>query len=325
MCNLGFSRCAGLGISVAAAMLTACGGSQPPIAPGGALPQTSAVRARADLGRSRMLPEAKREALLYASSGHGVDVFSYPAGRPVGKLRIGYNIGGLCSDPKGEVFVDVFRANGEILEYEHGGTEPIATIKSEFGFPLQCAFDPTTGNLAVIDTFNSGPENVAIYQNGTGNGKSYEDYGPFYSFNSCAYDGSGNLFVSGYSGALGELPKGAGAFINYKPALKTDESVLAGIQWDGTYVTIQELPPETDHALLDRITIAHKEAKVVSRTKLAGNHIRFKWLYSGAAIGLEGQKQNAIGFWPYPAGGRTTKVLSDHAMRFGDATISVAP
>ena len=307
---------------VTAALLAGCGGSQPPIGAPGAMRQTRAIGTHAQRGGSWMLLEAKRKDLLYASSLHRIDVFSYPTGRRVGKLRIGYDIGGLCSDPKGDVFVD---AGAKVFEYEHGGTDPIAIVKSKFGFPFQCAFDPTTGNLAVISTIDSGPEHITIYKNVTGKAEEYEDYGTFYSFFGCVYDGGGNLFVTGYTDALGELPKGADAFINYKPSLKTDESVLAGIQWDGKYVTVQEVPPDKHHALLDRITITHKKATVVSRTELAGNQIRFKWLYSGVAIGFEGQNHHAIGFWLYPAGGGTVKVLSSYGIKFDAATISVAP
>lgn len=296
-------------------MLAACGGSQLP-----------SIVAPTDRGTSWMLPEAKGQSLLYASNLHRVDIFSYPAGRRVGRLDIGYDIGGLCSDPKGDVFVDSGSVpSGEIVEYKHGGTDPIAKVKSKFGFPLQCAFDPTTGNLAVIGNYDSGPENIAVYKNVTGEAKDYEDYGPFYNLADCVYDGTGDLFVTGDTGAFGELPKGAGAFINYKPSLKTAESALTGIQWDGKYVTAQELPPDKHHALLDRITIAHEGAKVVSRTGLAGSHIRFTWLYSGAAIGFEKENHRAIGFWQYPAGGVAIKVLSGNGIGFDAATISVAP
>lgn len=321
MSALSLSRFA-LNTAVGASLLAGCGGSQPPMVPPGALPQTSAIGTGTDLGGSWMLPEAKREDLLYASSLRQIDVLSYPGGRRVGKLRIGYVIGGLCSDPKGDVFVDTGR---KIFEYAHGGTEPIVTLKSKFGFALQCAFDPTTGNLAVIDTFDTGPENIAIYKHATRKAQEYQDSVPFYSFSDCVYDGGGNLFVSGYTGELGELPKGAGAFINYKPLLKADNSELTGMQWDGKYVTVQESPPDKHRALLDRITIANHTAKVVSRTKLAGNRIAFRWLYSGVAIGFEEQHYRTIALWPYPAGGAPIKALSGYRIRFNATTVSVAP
>ena len=63
---LGSSRYA-LTSCVAAAMLTGCGGSQPPIGAPGAMPQTSAIATHADRGKSWMLPEAKSQDLLYVS------------------------------------------------------------------------------------------------------------------------------------------------------------------------------------------------------------------------------------------------------------------
>jgi hypothetical protein len=310
-----------LGTAASTSLLAGCS-ALPPSPPNGALPQTSAVRTPADGTDSWMLPEAKSQDLLYAAISHQIDIFSYPQGRLVGELRTGYLTGGLCSDPEGDVFVD---GNGEILEYAHAGKNPIATVKSQYGYPLQCAFDPTTGNLAVIDTYFTGPDNIAVYQNVTGKAEDYYDYGPFYGFYQCTYDGTGDLFVTGYVAALGELPNGGNAFVNYKPALKTDNSDLTGIAWDGTYVTVQEVPASKDRALLDRITIAHKKAKVVSRTRLDGSNIGFRWLYSGAAIGLEGKYHHRIGFWRYPAGGGAVNVLRENGKSFDAITISVAP
>jgi hypothetical protein len=318
-----------LTVAIGASLLASCGAlpfdsaqgglaadGTPPIAAPPALPQASTIG-------------SSSEDLLYVANLHKISVFSYPAGELVGRLHIGYDTFGLCSDPNGDVFVD---AGSKIFEFAHGGTKPIATMKSKYGFPLQCAFDPTTGNLAVLDTFDTGPDNVAIYENVTGKVHEYEDYGPFYNLVDCVYDGSGNLFVTGtppvrepHMGMLGELPKGAHAFTNYEVPLKTDYSLLTGIQWDGTYVTAQEQPPDKHYTLLDRITIESSKAKIVSRTKLDGNLITFEWLYSGAAIGFEGQNRNEIGFWPYPAGGGAAKVLSGYGRRFDAATISVAP
>lgn len=313
---------------VAAAFLAGCGGSGSPIG-ANVNPQGGASASRAQIDGPRMLPTSTSEDLLYVAELHKISVFSYPDGRRVGELHLRYDTYGLCSDPNGDIFV---AAGEKILEYAHGGTTPIRTLKSKFGIALQCAFDPTSGNLAVVSTINTGPEAVVIYQSVTGKAKSYEDYGPFYNIDDCAYDGNGNLFVTGtpavrrpHSGALGELPKGAGAFVNYDLRLKSKYSLLVAIQWDGTYVTVQESPPDRHGALLDRIAIADGKAKVASRTKLAGSHIAFKSLYSGAAIGIEGQSRNDIGFWPYPAGGAPLQVLRGYGKDFDAATISVAP
>ena len=75
---------------------------------------------------------------------------------------------GECVDGAGNVFVtNSFK--GQILEYAHGGTTPIATLSDPNQYPIDCAVDPTTGNLAVTNYFaKTGPGSVAIYQGAQG-------------------------------------------------------------------------------------------------------------------------------------------------------------
>lgn len=56
----------------AAAILVGCGGSQPPIRVLGAMPQSAAIAAHAEHGRSWMLPEVASQSLLYVSDLNGV-------------------------------------------------------------------------------------------------------------------------------------------------------------------------------------------------------------------------------------------------------------
>ena len=69
--------------------------------------------------------------LLYVSDigAEDVDVFSYPGGKQVGKLTGFSEPAGLCTDRKGDVFV-VDSGSDRILEYAHGGTSPIATLRA---------------------------------------------------------------------------------------------------------------------------------------------------------------------------------------------------
>src|SRR5579871_2302761 len=77
MKGLGLGRNA-LCSCVAAAVLTGCGGSQPPIAAMGAMPQSSAAVTQAKHRGSWMLPEAKNDDLLYVSNSYTVTAYSYP-------------------------------------------------------------------------------------------------------------------------------------------------------------------------------------------------------------------------------------------------------
>jgi DNA-binding beta-propeller fold protein YncE len=95
-----------------------------------------------------MLPEAKSEDLLYVTSfvSSYVFVFSYPEGKLVGTLGgFSYAASGECSDNQGDVFIIGVQ---DVVKYAHGGSNPIATLKS-VNYPNGCAIDPVTGNLAV--------------------------------------------------------------------------------------------------------------------------------------------------------------------------------
>src|SRR5580692_8471226 len=80
MKNLDFSRYALCSCVALAAMLAACGGSQPPVGAPGAMPQTSAIATHVDRGTSWMLPGLSGRGLLYVVMRVGaVDILSYPA------------------------------------------------------------------------------------------------------------------------------------------------------------------------------------------------------------------------------------------------------
>jgi hypothetical protein len=146
MTALHFSRYTNL-TPVLIAHIAGCGGSQPPIgAPG------------ADVNRPvyqkpRSAAAKPGRNLLYASTHVGeVYVFNYPSGEYLNSLVPGTtDIGGLCTDTVGDVFVATRDGyEGIIYEYAHGGTSPVRTL-SEYGYSAYtCAVDPTTGSLAVF-------------------------------------------------------------------------------------------------------------------------------------------------------------------------------
>jgi hypothetical protein len=99
-----------------------------------------------------MLPEAKSEELLYASSlPYSVYVYTYPKGKVVGFLS-GFSPRGLCSNQNGDVFV---ASRYGVYEYPHGRAKPIAIIAVQY--PEGCSLDPTTGDLAVVNEDSGGP------------------------------------------------------------------------------------------------------------------------------------------------------------------------
>jgi hypothetical protein len=190
-----------LGLIVAAAVLAGCGGSQPPIGAPGAMPQTSAIAAHADRGKSWMLPEAKAENLLYvADYGVGVIVYSYRPWRIkyVGLLSTPQQAEGECVDKAQNIFVTAGPYG--IFEYAHGGTSPTAILGAPDDEPLNCSIDPTTGNLAVVGSpYIGGSDGVAIYKKARGRPTFYADSG--FGDYECGYDDKGNLLLVAMSSA----------------------------------------------------------------------------------------------------------------------------
>src|SRR3984957_15336884 len=182
-----------LTISFAAGMLTGCGDPQQPIATLGAMSQSVAMENHAKYRGSWMLPGTKNQNLLYASTPRGLYVFSYPIGRQGGGINAP-DPAYLCADKDGDVFLTQYM-DSNVLEYAHGGAQPIATLPVP-GFPWGCSVDPTTKNLAVMDEASEGAGNVAIFKDAQGTPTIYSD--PDISF---FVDGDGD------KSELAELPQ----------------------------------------------------------------------------------------------------------------------
>ena len=107
---------------------------------------------RAAHGKSWMALDAKKHDLLYVADGRdkGVYVLTYPQGKVVGMLTTGLaNPVGVCTDKLGNVWIANYDT-GTMVEYAHGGSEPISSVQDPGTSPLDCSVDPTTGNLAVV-------------------------------------------------------------------------------------------------------------------------------------------------------------------------------
>src|SRR5579871_1523245 len=100
MKSLDFSLYA-LSISVAAAMLAGCGGSQPLIGEPGAMAQSEvqpSISVQRDADGSWMVPDATRQDLLYIANSTTVTVYSYPGGQHLRTLYHFYDPQGECVD-----------------------------------------------------------------------------------------------------------------------------------------------------------------------------------------------------------------------------------
>jgi hypothetical protein len=283
-----------------------------------------AQSARSDDGRSWMASDAMRSDLLYISDANAnvVDVFSYPQLKPEGKLT-GFNgPWGECVDKHGNVFIANDNAY-QILEYAHGGTQPIATLSDPGYYPRGCSIDPTTGNLAVANIVNTslGEGNIAIYKNAKGNPSTYYADSHVFNVYSCGYDSSGNLFIDGEnegssSFAFAELASGARKFTNI--TLNQPIKSAGGLQWDGKYVAVGD-----QYTNIYQFSIHGKTGTKVGTTPLngAGRDAEF-WIKGSNVIVPDSDKLH-VAIWDYPAGGSAEQRVKGFQYPIG-ATVSVA-
>jgi hypothetical protein len=309
-----------LSISAAIVMLAGCAGSQLRTAAPGAMPQSPAFATHADRAGSWMLPEAKRENLLYISDLYGLHVYSYPKGVYVGDVgAYGY---GLCSDRAGDVFVTDTPVY-QVYEYAHGGTTRLKTLYDnsvDFN-PLDCSADPTTGNVAVtgsdsgfVVVFPRGKERPEVY---------YEQTKGRVNMYMCAYDNKGDLFVDQiYSRGhryqyIGEMPKGDTKFTNY--LLDPRIAHPGGIQFDGKHIVIEDL----GSLIVYRLRFSGSNAIVVGSTPLNGaKYIYQYWIQGKTLIGPD--EYGDVYLWKYPQGGSPVNTIQGFTEPSG-STVSVAP
>ncbi len=291
-----------LALGTSVVLLSACGNAG---APASFAPAAQAQPLKHPLSVPR------KSALLYVTDegNYNVYVYTYPAGSAVGTLTSAYGSPtGECVDKHGNVYITEYNGD-EVLAYHHGASSPFK-ILSDPGYPIGCAVDPSTGNLAVANEMDpsGGYGDVAIWAKAKGNPTMYTDSQlelPYW----CAYDRSGNLFVdgeyiqSGFQSSFAELPKGSSTLANITLpfALGTPPG---GVVWDGKYVTVNV------GDLIYRLTITGSTASVVGSTTLSGG-----WnppTYTIVGKKLIATSGGNIGFFHYPKSGGPIATISQN-------------
>jgi hypothetical protein len=277
-----------LSLGITAAILPACS----------AFPTTTVT--------PRSVPHIARRtastALLYVVGG-GVYIISYPKGQLIGTITNIRDPQGACSDKNGNVFITAYITEN-VLEYAHGGTTPIAKLEDFGYYPLGCAVDPTTGNLAVANQAGMGGAggNVAIYTNAKGKPTYYNTYNSAW----CAYDQHGDLFVVSTGGSLSEMPAGSKSFIPISLSVSGQ-----GIQWDGQYLAL--VNPSSK--VVYRVAISGSSGTVVATVKFSGliQSLGYDFLLVGKSIVMPFALKQfyflKIGVWDYPHGGNVEKTI----------------
>jgi hypothetical protein len=320
-------------------MLAGCGGSQTPIGAPGETPQTSAIAAHADRGKSWMLPEAKSQDLLYVGDTETyVYVLSYSRAKYLGRIALPvdtYIEGAFCSDLRGNVYIPTY-AEGNytsyVYEYAHGATSPKQTLEIDGFTALSCSVDPRSGDLAIGGWTGKPPSpasELAVYRKAKGEPKFYTD-GVFKTFTSCSYDDRGNVFAFGIGPRqLAELPKGNSTFrdVSVEP-----KSQGGPVQWDGRHVTITTGGIQHRHFFqryhILQLQISGSIATVVGKTGLiTRKHLHQTWIQGSTVIATpyDAIDKATVLMWQYPAGGKQIRAKPVPARYTYALTVSILP
>lgn len=171
-----------------------------------------------DRRKSWRSPKLKADSsgrLLFVSDvgDNDVYIFSMPSLTLMATVT-GFNEPqGMCSDKTGDVWVTNTNTL-QIFKLNRSGSI-VGTLNDSSGYPVGCAWDKKTGNLAVTNISDPGstPGQILVYPGASGTPTAYTDPDMAYYYFP-AYDKNGNLFVDGFDSSdtyfvLAKLPKNA--------------------------------------------------------------------------------------------------------------------
>ncbi|HEY6487170.1 MAG TPA: hypothetical protein VIX83_12370 [Candidatus Cybelea sp.] len=267
-------------------------------------------------------PEAKLKNLIYVSlpALNSVDVFEYPSGALVGELNGLDDPQGLCADAHGNVWIanaDNGRGNGYLVEYAHGGSDPIATLQDPQNAPEGCSVDISSGNLAVANVPAGSEPNIAVYPKATGAPAYYSTAGIVKQVQTIAYDGFGDLYFADWKDHFGWLRAGGSQTMKFslRPAPKTN----GAIQWDGLELAVLA-NPKTPYAIW-RYNVKGNPAERSGIVQLKGAQwVSQFWISKGA---LAAASRPGVWLFNYPSGGPSNYLIKQPLGAYG-VTISNA-
>jgi hypothetical protein len=214
--------------------------------------------------------------------------------------------------------------SNDVVEFKHGGTQPIATLIDPGESAISCAVDPITGNLAVTSGSNisGGSGVVAIYAHGKGSTPQFYSDTQMFAIYWCGYDDKGNLFVDGqptsdgFGFQLAELPKGKKALVNIKLTGGTI-NFPGQVQWDGKYLLIgdQEAQQSGDPESSALYETTGATGKIVKKITLKGSTDVSEYEVLGSTMLAPNALDGSLGggdvlLYKYPAGGVATKKIT---------------
>jgi hypothetical protein len=312
-----------LGVLGAAAILVACTSSPQRFGPSGAASvpdiltakNPASISVRPDLRTSWMEPNVKGALLYVADAGvNDVFVYSWPALHLVGNLS-GFKVPqGVCVDAKDNVWI-ANTARSQMVEFAHGGLKPIATLEDKGEYPVGCAIDGTTGDLAVTNIISRayGRGSLSIYKAAQGSAKTFSDpnFEKMY-FN--GYDGDGNIYVDGLDNNwLFAIVKFDGK--KFEPLAVSGATLNApgAVVVKGSKIDVEDQSGSSGYSVMYETTLKGSTLSVVATAEFTDSVDCV-----GTYIAGEAKHQHAIcpdGGTPsiyvydYPAGGYPTKSI----------------
>lgn len=310
-----------------AAMVSACSSASSPslVSQGSAGLLSTSAAARAipqhlDRRNSWFSSDLNKAAqvLFVSDSGTG-DVYLYklPTLKRIGTITGFDQPQGECSDTSGDVWITDTNAT-TIYELSHEGSLK-NRLSDPSGYPDGCAWDPTTGNLAVMNLFglNSTAGAVLIYPGSSGSPKAYTNPQQYY-YNFGDYDVKGDLFFDGRDDngvfMLSEISKDAGSAHTVGVAGGT--IYFPGmVQWSPSYLNVGDQDCGNAYAsCIYRLSVTSKTGKIVGRTTLkregggAVCDLVQGVIRSGQIVGSDyefcGYSTSSTYRWAYPRGGK---------------------
>jgi len=234
MKSVDFGRSA-LGICAAVAMLSGCGGSQPPIAAPG-IPVSSFQQMPISSGQRNAATRRDYKVsagLLYVALSDmrapydQVNIYNTKGKDPSPLAVVTDGVSypqDACTDSNGTLYVtNQGSGAGWVSEYPLGKTKPSATITNGISGPGYCAIDGD-GNLWVTNVYTP---DVVEYQKGSTSPYATITKGIIYPIG-IAIDHFGNIYVANHNG-----PSGTNVVI-YSPKRKSPtRTITDGVEWPG--------------------------------------------------------------------------------------------
>jgi hypothetical protein len=303
-----------LTITMGAAMLAACnnnGGSS--LAPSGAsvgMPGIAHILVRSQPAKLKGTgPYQYISNFDYGSAAGTLSAFDYPKyDAQIGSVSLpfawGFCTNVLFGTGKKTFWVTVSSSSaGAIDEFRVGGTSPIKTLSFPSGDrPVDCAINPTTGDLVATSRFNGA---VVIYKKASGKGTVSQT--PLSEAWFAGFDNKGNLYVDGLGATaftFVELPKGSKSWETLSlSASGCGASCYVGfpgeVQFDGKYITLNNV--ESQNILgytCSGTTCTHKRTVSLSGSSYCGT-----WIANGYVICADDAGAETTIIYKYPAGG----------------------